>query len=112
MRNAHKGRGSGGGESGEGWASTGAVRGDRSGTSHRRKTGVGKKKLKQETRMTRDITCDERNGDSPGPDDLEVVLHSLVVDESPLLEVAHLDLLVTDPRLDSGHRSLGHDRGT
>lgn len=40
---------------------------------------------------------------SPRPDDLEVVLDSLVVDEFTLLERAHLDLLVTDPGLDGGH---------
>lgn len=43
---------------------------------------------------------------SPGPHHLEVVLNSLVVDELPLFEVGHLDLLVTDGRLHSGHGSL------
>ena len=43
--------------------------------------------------------------DLPGSNDLEVVLDSLVVDESTLLEVAHLDLLVSDSGLDSGHGS-------
>jgi hypothetical protein len=42
-------------------------------------------------------------GDSPGSDNLQVVLDSLVVDEPALLEVAHLDLLVADAALDSGH---------
>ena len=44
---------------------------------------------------------------SPGTNDLEVVLDALVVDVATLFKVAHLDLLVTNTRLDSGHGANG-----
>jgi len=42
-------------------------------------------------------------GYSPGSNNLEVVLDTLVVDEPALLEVAHLDLLIADTAVDRGH---------
>lgn len=45
---------------------------------------------------------------SPGADNLQIVLDTLVVDETTLFEVAHLDLLVADTRLDSGHATSEH----
>jgi len=64
-----------------------------------------------EARQRSDNPCEKGrilNNYSPGSNNLQVVLDTLVVDELALLKVAHLDLSVSNAALDSSHRPGGH----